>query len=70
MAVDARRPAVSGPSGVSNASVRIEDLLDVDAALVDHLLEFRDLADLFEGKHLILLVTVDGEAGGVVATVL
>lgn len=37
--------------------------------LLNQLLQLRDLADLLEGKDLILLVAIDGETGGVVAAV-
>lgn len=37
--------------------------------LLDQLLQLSDLADLLEGKDLILLVAIDGETGGVVAAV-
>lgn len=61
---------MGGPSGVCNTGVRVEDLGLVELALLDELLEGGDLADLLDGKDLVLLVTVDGETGGVVATVL
>jgi hypothetical protein len=70
MAVDARGGAVGGPTGVSNACVRIEDLVHVHAGLRDELLEGSDLANLFDGEDLILLVTVHGESSRVVSTVL
>lgn len=61
---------MGGPSGVCNTGVRVEDLGLVELALLDELLEGGDLADLLDGKDLVLLVTIDGETGGVVATVL
>ena len=70
MAVDPRRRAVGGPSGVFNAAVRVEALLKVDLLGADELLELGDLANLLEGKDLVLLVAIDGNTGGVVAAVL
>lgn len=70
MAVGAGRGTVGGPSGVSNTSVRVEDLVEVEVLLLDELLQGSDLADLLDGKDLVLLVTIDGETGRVVATVL
>jgi hypothetical protein len=69
MAVDARRGAVGGPSGVGNTGVRVEDLGEVELLLLDKLLQRGDLADLLDCVDLILLVTVDGETGRVVAAV-
>jgi hypothetical protein len=60
---------MSSPSGVCNASVRVEDLGEVWLLLRDELLELDDLADLLEGEDLILLVSIYGETGGVVSTV-
>jgi hypothetical protein len=61
---------VSGPSGVRNTGVRVEDLVEVEVLLLDELLERGDLADLLDGIDLVLLVAIDGETGGVVAAVL
>jgi len=69
MAVDTRGGTVGGPSGVSNTGVRVEDLVEVKVLLVNQLLERSDLADLLDGVDLVLLVTVNGETGRVVATV-
>ena len=60
MAVGGGRRAVCSPSSVCNTSVRVEDLLQIRAGLLDELLELGYLADLLEGHHFILLVTVDG----------
>jgi hypothetical protein len=70
MAVGARWGSVGGPSGVSNTGVRVEDLVEVEVLLVDELLEGGDLANLLDSVDLVLLVTVDGKTGRVVATVL
>lgn len=70
MAVDARRRAVGGPSSVSNACVGVEDLVQVIVCLVDQLPQRRDLADLLDCVHLVLLIAIDGQSGGVVAAVL
>lgn len=69
MAVHAGWAAVSSPSCVCDTSVRVENLGSVGLRLLDELLEFGDLADLLEGQNLILFVTVDREAGRIVATV-
>lgn len=55
---------------MSNTSVAIENLVEVEVLFLDELLQGGDLADLLDGVDLILLVTVDGETGRVVATVL
>jgi hypothetical protein len=60
---------VGGPSRVGNAGVRVEDLGLVEVGLAHELLESSNLADLLDGKHLVLLVTVNGQAGRVVAAV-
>jgi hypothetical protein len=70
VAVEARRNTVGGPTGVGNASVRVEDLGRIGLGLLDQLLQLGHLANLLEGKDFILLVTIDGETGGIVATVL
>ena len=69
MAVYTGWGAVSGPSSVSNSCVGIEDLVEVEVGLVDELLERDDLADLLDCEHLVLLVTVNSETGGIVAAV-
>jgi hypothetical protein len=70
MAVEARRLAVSSPSRVRNSRVGVKDLGQVWLGLVDERLKLGDLADLFESKHLILLVTVNCQTSRVVASVL
>lgn len=70
MAVDARWRTVGGPSGVCNTGVRVKDLVEVEVLLFNELLQRGDLADLLDGEDLVLLVTVDGKTGGVIATVL
>jgi hypothetical protein len=69
MAVDARRRAVGGPSGVGDTGVRVEDLVEVEVLLLNELLQRGDLADLLDCVDLILLVAVNGETGRVVAAV-
>lgn len=54
---------------MGNASVRVEDLGLVCVGLGDELLELGDLANFFEGKDFILLVSVDSQTGTVVAPV-
>ena len=70
MAVEARRGAMSGPTGVGNAGMGIKDLGGVWVALGNELAQTDDLADLLEGEDLVLAIAVDSQAGGVVATVL
>jgi len=70
MAVDTRWGTVGGPSGVGDTGVRVEDLVEVEVLLLDELLQRGDLADLFDGVDLILLVTVNGKTSRVVTTVL
>jgi len=55
---------------VCNAGVRVEDLGQVKVLLIDQLLQRGDLADLLDGKDLVLLVAINGEPGGVVTAVL
>lgn len=70
VAVDLGRTAVSRPSGVSNPRMRFEGLGQVQVRLVDGFLQLGDLSDLLEGKDFIFLVTVDGQTGGIITTVL
>lgn len=69
MAVDSGRSAVGSPSGVCNACVGVEDLVEVWLLLRDELLELDDFANLLERKDLVLLVAVYGETCGVVSSV-
>jgi hypothetical protein len=69
MAVESGGRTVGGPSGVSDAGVGVEDLGQIRLLGLDQFLQFGDLADFLEGKHLVLLVTVYGETSGVVAAV-
>jgi hypothetical protein len=50
--------------------VVVKDLGHVGLLLLDELLQLGDLANLLEGKDLVLLVAIDGNTGGVVAAVL
>lgn len=70
MAVDARRGAVGSPASVSDAAVGIENLFKIEVLAVDKLLQLGNLAHLLEGKHLVLLVAIDGKTSRVVTTVL
>jgi hypothetical protein len=70
MAVEARWSAMGGPAGVGNAGVRIKDFLEIDVGLVDELPQLGHLSNLLEGKNLVLLVSINGKPGRVVATVL
>ena len=69
MAVEARWRTVSGPSGVRNTGVIVEDLAKVRLLRGNQLLELCDLADLFEREDLSLLIAVDGQTSGVIASV-
>jgi hypothetical protein len=64
MAVDPRWSAVSGPSGVCNASMRVKDLGEVWLLLCNELLELDDFANL------VLLVSFYRETCRVVTAVL
>jgi hypothetical protein len=70
MAIDARWASMGSPSGVCNASVRVKHLLLIQLGGIDKFSQLGDFANLLEGKHLILLVSVDGKAGRIIATVL
>lgn len=70
MAVDTRWRTVGGPASVCNTGVRVKDLCEIWLLVLDELLELCDLAHLLVCEDLVLLVTVDGETGGVVTAVL
>ena len=65
MAVAPRGLTVCGPSCVCNTSVRVKDLGQVWLFLVDELLEFGNLPNLFVCKHLVLFVPIDSKASRV-----
>ena len=69
MAVEPRRLAMSSPSSMCDTSMGIIGLGKVWLGFCDQFLQLGHLAHLLEGKDLILLVTVDGETGRVVASV-
>ena len=69
VAVEARWGAMGSPAGVCDTSVRIEDLGQIRLGLLNQLLQLDHLADLLVSKHLVLLISVDGETGRVIATV-
>jgi len=69
VAIDPAGRTVGGPSGVCNTGVVVKDLGHVGLLLLDELLQLGDLANLLVGKDLVLLVAIDGNTGGVVATV-
>lgn len=50
--------------------MRFEGLGQVQVRLVDGFLQLGDLSDLLEGKDFTFLVTVDGQTGGIITTVL
>jgi hypothetical protein len=70
MAVNTGRGAVCCPPRVGNAGMRVENLGEVGLGLLDELLQLGYLAHLLEGKNLVLLVSIDGETGRIVTTVL
>ncbi len=61
---------MGSPSGVRNTCVGIEDFCEIWLLVLDELLQLCNLANLLERKHFILLVTVNGEACGVVSSIL
>lgn len=61
---------MSGPSSVGDSGMRVEDFGEIRLGLFDELLQFRDFADLLEGKDLALLVAIYGETSGIVSSVL
>jgi hypothetical protein len=69
MAVEGGRRTMGSPASVCNASVGVKGLGHVDARVGNELLEFCNLAHLFEGEDLILLVTINSEACRVVPSV-
>jgi hypothetical protein len=70
MAIESGWLSMRSPSSVSNASMRIKDLVHVDAGVGNELLELGHLADLLEGEDFILLVSIDSQTSRVVASVL
>lgn len=60
---------MGGPASMSNSSMRIECLGEVWLGFGDKFLQLFDLADLLEGKDLVLLVAVDGETSRVITTI-
>ena len=69
MAVKPGGLAVGSPSSVCNTGMRVKDLVHVDTRLCHKFSEFGHLAHLFECEDLILLVAINCEAGGVVASI-
>ena len=65
MAIAPRGLTVCGPSCVCDTSVRVKDLGQIRLFLLDELLELGNLANLFECKHFIFLVSIDSEASRV-----
>ena len=61
---------MGSPPGVCDTGVRVKDLGEVGLGLLNQSLELGNLADLLEGKDLLLLVAIDGKTGRVVTTVL
>jgi len=59
MAVQPRRRAVSGPSGVSDTGMAIKDLGEIRLGLINQLFELGNLANFLESIDFILLVAVD-----------
>ena len=69
VAVDFGWRSVGRPAGVGDANVRLENLCHIGLGSVDGLLQLGDLSDALESNNLILLVPIDGQTSGVVATV-
>lgn len=70
MAVLAGRSTVGSPACVSNTSMRLKSLGQVRLALINELLQFCNLSNLFVGSHFLLLVAVNGKPGRVITSVL
>ena len=62
MAVNFRRRAVGGPTGVGDGDLRDEDLLLVIAQVGDLLGEAGDFADLLVEDYIAWLVAIDADA--------
>ena len=69
MAIDTRWRAVGSPSGVCNTGVGVKDLGKIRLLFLNELLQLYNLADLLECKNLILLVAINSQTSGIVATV-
>lgn len=68
--VDDRGRTVGSPASVCDGDLGDESLAGINVGFSDALAEAGDLADLLEEDSLARLVTVDTNAGGVIATVL
>jgi hypothetical protein len=69
VAVLAGGSTVGSPTSVRNTGVGLEGLGHVGLALGNELLQFGDLAHFLECADLILLVTIHGHTGRIIATV-
>lgn len=59
MTVDTRRSAVSCPSCVRDACMRIENLGEIRLLVLDQLLQFGNLSDFLEGENLVLFIAIN-----------
>ena len=69
MAVETRWRTVGGPSSVCNTGVGVEDLGEIWLFCCNEFLQLYDLADLLECKDFVLLVAINSQPCGIVATV-
>jgi hypothetical protein len=69
VAVETRWRTVGSPSCVCNTGVRVEDLGEVWLLIRNKLLQLDDFADLLECKDLVLLVSINSQTCGIIATV-
>lgn len=60
---------MGSPAGVRNASMRVKNLGHIWLTIGDELLELGHLAHFLESENLILLVTINSKACGVVTAV-
>jgi len=59
VAVDARWWTVGGPTSVCNTGMAVKDFVKIWLLLLDQSLQLSNFSHLFEGKDLVLLVTID-----------
>jgi hypothetical protein len=55
---------------MSNASMRVKGLGEIDRRIIDKFLQFGHLPHLLKGEHLIFPVSVDSQTSGIITAIL